>query len=579
MIDKIINSKISWIVLVTILIILIISVIFISKPTKNIEEPSKIIENEKKENEKNNDDNDDNDNKNEDLVTLQLFELKGFKVMKLTEGEEYKEVGFVAFDSENNDLTEFVKVEGNVDVNKPGIYKIKYTLPKYNKELIRTIEIVEKAKPNIKLIGDSEIYIKLNDEYKDPGIQATLNENDISDKVNITGNINSKEPGIYTITYSYDTIKVERKVIVFDLDSLFNVKNETDKSIVNISLNNNFKYVKLPDNTLNYNKAISFIITQNGSYTFNVYMSNNQEFEKIININSIKNIIKVSGIKINEKSQSLYVSKSKKLSYTISPNNATNKKVIWSSSNNKIVSVTSDGTIKALKEGTATIKVTTEDGAFTSSCKITVKKKTNSLYNSNVHSKYTLKSGNKYVLKKEANNKTYVTVKTSIEGVLSSIGKQGSDQCRTYSINYVNNIFKKTNITHTSSSRLRTSDTQTILSIMATELMKGRPTVIRVTGMKKDKNKYSRHYVTVVGILETANLNKLKETDFLILDPHGYIRQLGRGTKGDGTKTSGRYLLNGKDKKGSPDNTGFQVYIWTNKNTYLKSSKVMEDPS
>lgn len=46
--------------------------------------------------------------------------------------------------------------------------------------------------------------------------------------------------------------------------------------------------------------------------------------------------------------------------------------VIWSSSNSSIVSVNSDGTVKALKEGTATITAKTKDGTSSAVCKITV---------------------------------------------------------------------------------------------------------------------------------------------------------------------------------------------------------------
>lgn len=60
------------------------------------------------------------------------------------------------------------------------------------------------------------------------------------------------------------------------------------------------------------------------------------------------------------------------------PSNATNQNVIWSSSNESIVTV-SDGVITALKPGVAVVSVTTEDGAKTASCQLTISPKVESI--------------------------------------------------------------------------------------------------------------------------------------------------------------------------------------------------------
>lgn len=62
------------------------------------------------------------------------------------------------------------------------------------------------------------------------------------------------------------------------------------------------------------------------------------------------------------------------LTATVSPSNATNKNVIWSSSDNTVATV-SDGKVTAVKAGTATITVKTEDGNKTATCSVTVIKK------------------------------------------------------------------------------------------------------------------------------------------------------------------------------------------------------------
>lgn len=59
---------------------------------------------------------------------------------------------------------------------------------------------------------------------------------------------------------------------------------------------------------------------------------------------------------------SLEVGKTYNLSATVSPSNATNKIVTWSSSDESIVTVDNAGTITGKKVGSATITVTTQDG-------------------------------------------------------------------------------------------------------------------------------------------------------------------------------------------------------------------------
>ncbi|MBQ2917590.1 MAG: Ig-like domain-containing protein [Clostridia bacterium] len=85
--------------------------------------------------------------------------------------------------------------------------------------------------------------------------------------------------------------------------------------------------------------------------------------------------IKVNGVSLNKTNLNLYVNESAKLTANIKPNNASNKKVTWVSSNPDVASVDANGNVKALKEGTATITVTTDDGNKKAECTVTVSKK------------------------------------------------------------------------------------------------------------------------------------------------------------------------------------------------------------
>ena len=81
----------------------------------------------------------------------------------------------------------------------------------------------------------------------------------------------------------------------------------------------------------------------------------------------------VKSIKLNKTSATLKKGKSLTLKATISPSNANNKAVTWTSSNKKVATVSSKGVVKAVGNGTATITVKAKDGSGKkATCKITV---------------------------------------------------------------------------------------------------------------------------------------------------------------------------------------------------------------
>lgn len=73
-------------------------------------------------------------------------------------------------------------------------------------------------------------------------------------------------------------------------------------------------------------------------------------------------VISIEKIQFNKNNITLSIGEKQKLSYTISPSNATNRNVSWSTSDSSVLSVSKDGTIHALKEGTSTITIRTSNG-------------------------------------------------------------------------------------------------------------------------------------------------------------------------------------------------------------------------
>lgn len=85
------------------------------------------------------------------------------------------------------------------------------------------------------------------------------------------------------------------------------------------------------------------------------------------------NAIKVTNIKFNKKSLTVGVNTSTILAAAVSPSNAANKEILWSSSDSKIASVNQVGVVDAKKKGTVIITATAKDGSnVTATCKIKV---------------------------------------------------------------------------------------------------------------------------------------------------------------------------------------------------------------
>ena len=88
-----------------------------------------------------------------------------------------------------------------------------------------------------------------------------------------------------------------------------------------------------------------------------------------------KKIIAVSEVQLNKKELTLTEGGTEKLLVTVKPDDATDKSVVWESSSTAVATVDQEGLVTAVGEGKATITVKTNDGGFSASCEVTVKKK------------------------------------------------------------------------------------------------------------------------------------------------------------------------------------------------------------
>ena len=142
--------------------------------------------------------------------------------------------------------------------------------------------------------------------------------------------------------------------------------------------------------------------------------------------------VNVTRVSLNKQSIELEEGKTFKLIKTISPLNASNKKVTFSSSNTRVAKVDSSGQVTAVKQGQATIIVTTQDGGKTAKCTVNVKPVTvkNVKLNKKIITLTEGKTGTLTAtvygsnLKKMANKKaTFSSSNTGVAKVDSSSGK------------------------------------------------------------------------------------------------------------------------------------------------------------
>ena len=100
-------------------------------------------------------------------------------------------------------------------------------------------------------------------------------------------------------------------------------------------------------------------------------ITNDGDFPAICQVTVVERVVAVSSVTLDNTSQTIEVGEIKHLTASIQPTNATVQTVKWTSSNESVATV-ENGLIYALKAGTSTIMVITDDGARTAICQVTV---------------------------------------------------------------------------------------------------------------------------------------------------------------------------------------------------------------
>lgn len=108
-----------------------------------------------------------------------------------------------------------------------------------------------------------------------------------------------------------------------------------------------------------------------GTATITAKTSNGLTKTVKVTVNANPNIVKPTGVTISPSSLSLEAGQTQQLMATVTPSNATNKTVTWTSDNTAAATVDSFGNVKAITAGTAKITAATSNG-ITKSITVTV---------------------------------------------------------------------------------------------------------------------------------------------------------------------------------------------------------------
>ena len=154
-----------------------------------------------------------------------VITLNGDSETTVVIGTSYEEPGYTAIDDCDGELSDRVVVEGSIDINKCGIYILKYIVKDSvgNQSVLeRKVIVADMVPPTITLKGDTAVYVKLGETFTDEGCVANDNiDGDISDRIIITGSVDNSKVGQYNLVYqvtdnSGNKTEVIRAVYVYE---------------------------------------------------------------------------------------------------------------------------------------------------------------------------------------------------------------------------------------------------------------------------------------------------------------------------------------------------------------------------
>lgn len=144
------------------------------------------------------------------------IELMGDKQVKICPNSTYKEEGVKAFDEYEGDLSDQIIIKKQKGKITYSVHDTSGNSTKIEREILE----IDEEDPVITLKGSETMYVNLNGNYQEPGYTAIDNcDGDLTEKVVVTGTVDTKKLGTYTLTYqvmdqSGKEVQRKRSVIV-----------------------------------------------------------------------------------------------------------------------------------------------------------------------------------------------------------------------------------------------------------------------------------------------------------------------------------------------------------------------------
>ncbi len=305
--------------------------------------------------------------------------------------------GKIVYSSSDPTVADVNQVTGFVTAKKNGMVKITAKLEDYG-DVIDSCDVVVSNdtvyiskiiinNPSVNMVVGKKQNMDYSLEPNNASVHDFVFESSNEDvaSVNKNGMITAKGVGkaIITISDRASNVSASQTINIFENQTIDKVSVSKSKVFLvvdgNIQLTASVK-PKTANQTVTWASVDNKIatVTSNGLVTGVNYGTTKIIATAVDGTNTVVNVIvqekniRVKSISIDQDDFSINVGSTRSLSVTIKPSDATNQGVSWTSSNSNVVAVNSNGDVKGISPGIATITAKTIDGKYTSSIKILV---------------------------------------------------------------------------------------------------------------------------------------------------------------------------------------------------------------
>ena len=318
--------------------------------------------------------------------------------------------GRVIYESSNPDVATVNPITGFIEAKTNGIATIKAYLEDYRDisdtcELVVSnnnvmVEEITVENENINMVIGNEYILKYSYTPQNAGLHHFTYVS--SDESILTVNPNGKVTALKEGRAVVNIIEENSDKTASQEFTVYSKGNENvKKKDVKIKVSTNNVYLSVggeqqvtayveddEEQVLTYSSINSSIatVTSDGIIkgenfgTTQIVVTAIDGTDEIINVHIQEENIPVESMNINAKDFTLEIGNTKKIGVTIKPSKATNQKIVWTSSDNSIATVSQAGEVTGINKGKVTITATTFEDDFTSSITVTIIEKKQIVY-------------------------------------------------------------------------------------------------------------------------------------------------------------------------------------------------------